>query len=720
MAEQNWLRDLEGKLFGIRQMQDGGTTLVDTELRAHEFDTLNAVHPLRAAANPAESRFDLSIEPTALIPSVPTAQTAYVDPVNGDDGSGQVGERTFPYLTIGAAIAGVILAGPAVGSPYLILAQPGSYSEQPLIVPSYVTLASVGGPNTVIVPASVIAAPLVSLQANSVVVGLTLSAASGAGGHGVRLSAAGTATAINCVATGCETGFAVTNASSVLTLVGCVALGRAGAISGISATAGTIQATNCAVSGAAGDQPPLGFVADGAAARIVLSGSAVASLCDVGYRVATGGYIGAADAAATECVLGFDAPSGLLELATGAGLENESDLSVGATGEIATGGLLHEQPLTVATGGKISGIFFDRSRSLLSAEGAFCVGAPARPGVLTAGEGCPTVEGLVALHYDGVTWTDVTDELVSSSGSAIDVVPGLGIGNYLYLGADSPIYGLLLDQTLAQVGGTITPEYDAGGWTVFSWLTTAAAPPHAPAGNALFASTGLRDMRFGPMPGWVTSVQNGITKYWIRLGVTSALTTAPQLESVRLHGSYTRIGEGGIVQFFGASRPTVETDLAMATWRAGAGTAPGTASVAYSANVTVGSTAAFVVSPSNRELGRRIQLPPGVDTSWPIELRVEWYPSTTNTGALNMTLYHARVPAGAILAGGLTESLIAATPTPPGVIGQTSEILYSMSWPAAIAGADGLAMTIRRLGGDPFTGDAIVTRTTLRYRAWRL
>jgi hypothetical protein len=227
-------------------------------------------------------------------------------------------------------------------------------------------------------------------------------------------------------------------------------------------------------------------------------------------------------------------------------------------------------------------------------------------------------------------------------------------------------------------------------------------------------------MRFGPTPGWASNIENGVTKYWMRFTVTSPLTTSPRLEAVRLLRNFSQHGQDGTVLYFGDARPPDYLDVDMSKWRAGSGTAPNTAPVLYSAGVSVGSDADFTANPSNRELGYSLWLPRGLDTSHAADLKIEWYPTTTNVGALALSLYYVPVPAGSILAGGLTgEQVIALTPTPPGVIGQTTVLSYPMALPSLVAGTDRVAMRLVRLGGDAFTGDAIISKARLEFRRWR-
>jgi hypothetical protein len=395
-------------------MQDGGTLLVDGEQQPREYDTLNAIYPLRAAASHGDGRFDLSIEPTALIPSVPTARTAYVDALNGDDGTGQVGERTFPYQTVAAARNAIVLLGPSQGSPYLLQVHPGQHTVAPLVLPSWVTLASSDGPGTVTLVASNPASPLLTASADSIVSGVTL-----AGGSVGLLATAGQVTVTGCVLTASETLARATGAGTQLTMSGCVGSADGSSLAGFEAlSGGRLAALGCTITGAPGDPiAGAGLRADGAGSELIPDGTA-AFFCDVGLRVTAGGLVRGADSNVRFCDVGLQiaASGGTIELASTSVTDSTTDdvQVLSASGRLTVSGLLHEKAPNVVAGADVFGMLLDRVTQVTTTEGTLCSGSPDRPGIFASGQGCPTVEGLHAWHYDP-TATRCTSAPISPS-----------------------------------------------------------------------------------------------------------------------------------------------------------------------------------------------------------------------------------------------------------------------------------------------------------------
>lgn len=741
-AGQNWAQRLAALLFGVRHMQDGGTLLVDGEGQPREYDTLNAVAPLRAYANPSESRFDLEIEPTALDPDVPTARTAYVDGVNGHDTGdsiGIVGNRNRPFLTPGAAIAAVIIAGPSASAPYLIQIHPGTYDMEPTVLPSYVIISSSDGPSSVILQASTADDALLTMQPSSRLKGIGIRGANGSGGVGVLIpytsaDATERPQIERCVFRDCETCVRVTGSGASVFLWRC----EAQCIDGES-----IEVAYEAVSGglmlgrennAEGAASPLaqigtGFRCDGSGSELLVA-EAFMVLCGNGFYASNGGRMVTASSAYRACsyAVRIAASGGTIDHGPSE-IENslvEDVLVESSSGRIDFNNVVVDKRPNIAAGAAVFGTVLDRERRVLVHEGTVCAGTPDRPAVLAAGQGCATVDGMAAqwrLVGTPDVWTDVTDELVSESGSIINAVPGTATGSYLYIGGDLPCDGLLLDCALARTGGAMIWEYwDGALWQPVAWMTAEASPPYAPSANAMLTAAVLQNVRFGARTGQAASTENAKLKYWYRLSVTSALTVIPRLESAKLHYAYTRLGINGVIEHFGNGEPYGYLDVDMSQWRAGSGTAPQTTVVSYSASVSRTSPAAYQAN-ADRELGYDLELPPDVDTSRPIELLLEWYCTTTSTGTARFELVYVPVPSASTLNGGLAgQQILSLAPVGNGTIGLTQIATATVSAPGLVSGSGRVGLTLRRLaltGPDTLAGVLVISKARLRYRRWR-
>jgi hypothetical protein len=723
---QDWAERAAAKIFGIRRLADNGTVL------EREYDTANLVPPLRAAENTPDDRFEISIDPVALIPDVPTNDTVWVDPVEGDDLTAEANQQTKPFATLAAANAAATALVPSATNPVLISLRPGIHTTPPLTMQTFVTFAGVDGCETAIIQASTATSPLITGADGAVVKNVTIQGANGAGGIGVLMAVAGSMRVESVCIRDCTIGARCSGAGSELLVL----LGLFTRVSGEvmdrgvdAVSSGHLTANLCTMHGAPGSLIGLAAAADGGALDV--GGQFIISYAISALYAENGGVIQAQGGIIGFCTNGIHiAPTnGIIRAATvGTTASTAEDVLVeGAASLLIVADLGHEKQLSIAAGSLLFGTRVDATQLTIFNEASFSVGAAGRPATASFGSGGIHVDGLRAYHSTDTeigVFTDVTDEVASASGSVIDLVPGTGVANSFFIGADEPLPGLFFDVTLAQSGGTIVPKYwNGAAWVAIPrWMTTENAAPYTPTGNALMAAAGAQNMRFGGITSDTAKAlgATGVVKHWYLFEVTSILTTIPQIESAALHSHHTRIDPDGKIEHFGDARPVVYADLDLNIWEGG-GSSGNDGTTSYSPNVTRGRLGADFPNAQTRDMGYLWPLPPGYDTSYEAELIVQWKPSTTNTGTMTLTKHHVIVPPDSLLNGTLSgEVSLAANETPNGVADREQSITYPIVAPTAIAGVDSLAMTLIRAGAsDAFSGAAEVEKVTLRYRAWR-
>jgi hypothetical protein len=727
---QDWIARNEANLFGIRRLADNGVTLED------EFAEANLVAPLRAASNKPDDRFDISIDPLALIPDVPTNNTVWVDPVNGDDGTGEAGQQTRPFATMAAAIVAAKLLIPSATNPVLVSLRPGIHTTAPLNMAAspYITIAGTDGEETAIIQASTTTSPLITGGDGVVIKNVTLEGANGTGGIGVLMASSGSMRVEACAIRDCVAGLRVTNSGSRLWALRSVLRRQSGQVmaTGAEATSGgELLARDTRVEGEPGTLVSVGFRCDDS---VVVMGEFAVDYAEDALLVSTDGRLDAANGGVTNSTNGARVASsnGRLGLATVFFEDSTSwDILVeGAGSTLRTNGVL-------STGTKISvngsadwfGTWFDILAETANTQGSLNVGSATRPAEFAAGAGSNTTTGLAALTNDNLeagTWTDVTALVVSPDGSVFDVFPGLALGNSFYIGADQPFPGLFIDTRQAAVGGTIVPKFWDGAWQTFDWMTTDASAPYGSAGNTIFASAVTNQMRFGLMPGWITKNLNGIVKYWVRLEVTSGLTTLPRCESMMLHANHTKVNPDGFVEHFGDAQPRriiPAGSIAPSLWQTVTG-APNSISVALSTSIIYPSWG----FPNNlvRQIYNSLAIPPGLNTALPLELEVEWDPGTsTNTGNLELQAYYVAHQSNAVLAGALPGPLTEATSTVltagPGIAYRGVRSTHPLLIPGVTSQHESLGLTLQRDGGagpDTFTGEARIRSIRLFGTFW--
>jgi hypothetical protein len=731
----NWLDVFTGKLLGLWQGQSAGVDLKDSNGNYPNVPILNAVTPLEMAYNKDQARFDLSIEPTALIPSVPTNRTAFVDAANGSDLTGELGERTFPFRTIAAALLAVVTdpVPPSAANPALVLVWPGIYDEDPLMLPSWVTLASADGAGTAIVQATAATSPLLTVNPSTIAKGLTFRGADGIGGVGIASTAAVTAPdwrplIDSCVVQNCTVGISCSGTGAQAFLRLCEAKRGAGEVMDCAYQAkdeALLLGRFCNAEGV-----PTAFLGQGVCcdnAELLLA-ELFCTLCTDGLLVTNGGSVVTSSSEFLACVnaVRIAAPGGVIDVGPSSIQQSlaEDVLVESSSGTLSLNNVIMERTPNIAAGATVFGPRLDRTTEEVVLEGSLRAGAPLRPASAAFGSGGIHVQGMIALQNDNLTvgtWTDVTESLASATGSEIAVFPANQVDACLFIGGDAPFPGLQLATTLAK-SGTVAAEYwNGAAWVAIPrWMTTLAAAPRTSTALALLDAVGRHNMRFSAMPAWATTTLDGNLKYWVRLRITGApLTTVPRLEQVLLHSNHTRVGPDGVVEHFGDARPLWAPELDLNLWQTGAGSAPTSATVSYSPLVSRGGLRTFT-NAVQRSTGYDLLIPRGLDTSEPLTVTVEAYSSNADVGTVEMRLSYVRVPPGSLLTGALAgEQTVAVIQAAPGVAGQTMILTFTLPLPTWIAGSDRLAMTLTRLSTDAHTGDVIASKITAAGRRWR-
>ena len=293
------------------------------------------------------------------------------------------------------------------------------------------------------------------------------------------------------------------------------------------------------------------------------------------------------------------------------------------------------------------------------------VGAPGFGRELSVGEGDSFTRGMVAFSASTPTsgFTDITNDLLLPDGNTVALMPGTGVGNTFYIGSDLPIAGIKVLLTTGMVlgaTGAVSVEYSnaTGGFTAFDTLSTQANFPYAAYGNAIFERAQSEQVRYDDIQSLnVPATVNGITKYWQRVTITSAITAVPVADQVKLSPNRTEINSDGFIEYFGRAEPSrllnwhrrLEDDLA--------GASP--------LNDTLTLAQQITITPIDNEFaaggldgnGGIIPIPTGLDTSRELVYRFGWSPIGNLTGDVELELRYAVIRQGDVLDGTIPSTL---------------------------------------------------------------
>lgn len=216
------------------------------------------------------------------------------------------------------------------------------------------------------------------------------------------------------------------------------------------------------------------------------------------------------------------------------------------------------------------------------------VGSPTRPNESCLGEGDSHVQLLAYTTTDDVAFTDITDDVRSATGSTF-TFPSTAAGASIYLtnlypdstGSPLPFYGFKsIVATAAVLGaGSFTIQYYNSnvGWIDSKYMETQSDRRYYQYAKDVFTHTGSHHIR-GPLELVVETDPNltwdvndlpltGTDRYWIRMRVVSAITTAPVFEQFKLHSNRFEVNGDGWVEYFGSSRPEGTLPLVLGAGR---------------------------------------------------------------------------------------------------------------------------------------------------------
>lgn len=283
----------------------------------------------------------------------------------------------------------------------------------------------------------------------------------------------------------------------------------------------------------------------------------------------------------------------------------------------------------------------------LIVDGQFSVGDFRRGSPSSFGEGAPHTVGMKVLTNtlgESGNWGDVTDEAASKTASTFGM-PGLGADNCLYIGGDSKFFDVTIDVVSAATLGAGAWRFEAWNgstWETVRYMVIPEAPPYNSRAQTFGQHAEVQAIRFDPPSGWASKALNGETKYWIRLCITSLITSGPTMESVSLGTARMQAGVDGNPKFFGAAEPERNLrNLSLNVLIPVAGDEPTNVSVNYAAGLTVDVKTNGFTNSSRKAAADQFAVPVGLDTSKPLTASFRWAPSGADTGDVQWEFFWA-------------------------------------------------------------------------------
>jgi hypothetical protein len=297
----------------------------------------------------------------------------------------------------------------------------------------------------------------------------------------------------------------------------------------------------------------------------------------------------------------------------------------------------------------------------LRLDGQFSVGKWNAPHEVTVGQGDSTTDGMLIYQTDDhVTFTNVTPILSSDTGSTTNLFGGTTSGNTLYLGSEFIYSGVKVKISadgIVEPNNVVAEYYTSAGWIPVNYMSSDANPPYDQHGYELAQNGHLNEqwrLNFDPYDRnaeFTKSFINGVEKYWGRFRITDTITTDPLLEQMKIHTSRWECNADGSTEYFGRARYKRTIISGIKSLENNSAQSPANESVQYTSGVSAGYTDNELVNGFVDSRLFVLNIPEGVDTSIPVEVKVSWYVKGTSTGDVEFKLSKIPVADGYVYDG---------------------------------------------------------------------
>lgn len=304
--------------------------------------------------------------------------------------------------------------------------------------------------------------------------------------------------------------------------------------------------------------------------------------------------------------------------------------------------------------------------ALLRVDGNLDVGSVVHGQDSFFGEGGYSIDEMYCFcntNRESGAWSDVTTEARSATGSTFSVFAGTGAGNCFYVGcstAEFPGHFINIDTAgILGSGGLVSEYWNGSSWVSFYTMATDdLGPEREQHGSDLSELSGELNIRFSTFSGWATKTLNGQSAYWIRYRITAAWTMSPVGQQVKLHANATHIAEDGFTEFFGLARPKRSLPWHLGLLEDAAGYDPANRTIYFSADVEVALLDNRLNNGAKDGRAGIIEIPFGLDTSYPLVIRIAFTKDSSGSGDVDFSLYYSKASVGDDMDGTGAQTLI--------------------------------------------------------------
>jgi hypothetical protein len=504
--------------------------------------------------------------------SIPTGNTLWVDADEGNDGSALPNRLDRPYQTVSAA-----LAASTAGD--LVRIRAGTYAESGLTIPADVHVCGDGWTVTT-VGTSAAGSDIFTMGSNSALQGLTIACPAGAGLAGLsHTSGTGSVVAINLAGNGLTgSGWGIAKSGTGKLIGGNIRNETGGLAAVFRVNSGVLALDDTHIPQSAGTTAA-GLLCEGTGIYQGQGFNLGNTNVTDGVRL-TGGTVRIYSPNIFNCTNAIRLSADGVSLTVQGGRIAASALTVlvdplltglGSTVR-AVGTIL--DPLfsfpPAAAGNVDFALFFNQTatntretRQRLIGAPVLALGFPEKGSGFICGKGADYGEGIKVVTSDGTATsttlggnlTDVTTAAQSLDSSTF-TFQGTGANHCIYFAsirrdaASNPFkhWGARIDTVAAAVGGSFVFEvWDGAAWSQIGAMSSSEAERYRYGSSHFIRAGSAETLYFGLTSSttWSTTTVDGVSAYWVRCRVDSALTTAPTFERWWLEESSHQINQQG-------------------------------------------------------------------------------------------------------------------------------------------------------------------------------
>ena len=259
-----------------------------------------------------------------------------------------------------------------------------------------------------------------------------------------------------------------------------------------------------------------------------------------------------------------------------------------------TSGTLIADKISVPLINNVTLNFFEEKPRNLQGQhllGNLVIGSVYAPSTCYFGNGGISFQSYTILKVNGVllSFTDVTSFLSAGNQLPLDLYDNAGANvDSLYIGSDFKFSSLIFTLTTANVGGEFTIEYydSTLTWVPVNYFVSQHETPYISYANVLFETTETLDVRidiniYTADYDWAINDIIGISKYWLRITPTNAMSTIPAATEAYIYHNSTIVDPDGITLKHGIARTTQTYPYSINLIRPAGANVPGNQDIFY-------------------------------------------------------------------------------------------------------------------------------------------